>query len=98
MTELPPDETAWIPTPEFIETTNVAWLMKRAGVDSYAALHAWSVQHREKYWATTIARLRIRFAEPYCAVVDLRDGVVAPPWLVDARMNIVESCFGAPAD
>src|SRR3954469_17313328 len=98
MTELPPDEPAWIPTPEFIETTNIAWMMKHAGVDSYAALHAWSVQNREAYWAAAIERLGIRFAQPCSRIADLSEGVEAPRWLPGARMNIVESCFRAPAD
>ena len=52
---------AWTPSPEFIATTNIAWLMQRAGVDSYERLHAWSVQHREAYWALAIERLGLRF-------------------------------------
>jgi acetyl-CoA synthetase len=98
MTELPPDESAWVPTPEFIETTNVAWLMKRAGVDSYAALHAWSVQNREAFWTAAIERLGIRFAQPFSRVADFSNGVEAPQWLVGARLNIVESCFRAPPE
>jgi acetyl-CoA synthetase len=98
MTEIPPDDTAWIPSAEFIKTTNVAWLMNRAGVDSYGALHAWSVHNREAYWAAAIERLGLRFAQPYSRVADFSQGVEAPRWLPGARMNIVESCFRAPAD
>src|SRR4051794_4871288 len=60
MAELPPEDGAWIPTPEFIRTTNIAWLMERAGVDSYEALHAWSVQNREAFWTFTVERLGIQ--------------------------------------
>ena len=45
---------AWVPSPAFISTTNIAWLMQRAGVDSYEALHARSVQNRETFWALAI--------------------------------------------
>jgi acetyl-CoA synthetase len=94
--ELPlPD---WTPSLEFIATTNIAWLMQRAGVDSYEALHAWSVGHREAYWALAIERLGLRFCEPFHRVVDLSHGVEAPRWLPGARLNIVESCFAAPAE
>ncbi len=41
----------WTPSTEFIATTNIAWLMRHVGADSYEALHAWSVQNREAYWA-----------------------------------------------
>lgn len=91
-------QPAWTPTPEFINTTNIAWLMRRAGVDSYEALHKWSVQNREEFWKLVIERLQIRFQKPFSRVMDLSDGVENPRWLVDARFNIVESCFAAPAD
>jgi acetyl-CoA synthetase len=91
-------QPAWTPTPEFISTANVAWLMRRAGVNSYEALHRWSVQNREEFWALTIERLGIRFQQPFSRVMDLSDGVENPRWLVDARFNIIESCFAAPAD
>ena len=57
-TVLPP--SAWTPTPEFIQTTNLAWLRHRAGVDSCEALHLWSVQEREAYWGIEIERLGSR--------------------------------------
>ena len=52
---------AWAPSPEFVAGTNAAWLMRKVGVDSYEALHRWSVEHREAYWAHVIERLDIRF-------------------------------------
>src|SRR6266478_6943439 len=82
---------AWTPSPEFIATTNIAWLMNRAGVDSYHALHAWSVRHRAAYWERAIERLGIRFERPFSRVLDLANGVESPRWLVDARLNIVAS-------
>jgi acetyl-CoA synthetase len=91
-------QPAWTPTPDFISTTNIAWLMRRIGVDSYESLHEWSVRNREEFWALTIERLGIRFQQPFSRVMDVSDGVENPRWLVDARLNIVESCFTAPAD
>jgi hypothetical protein len=64
----------WTPTPESIADTNVAWLMRPAGVGSYEALHAWSVQDREGYWAAAIERLGIRCRVPYDRVVNLSCG------------------------
>lgn len=89
---------AWVPSPDFIDTTNIAWLMRRVGVASYEALHQWSVQNRESFWALVIERLGVRFHQPYSRVLDLSHGVEQPCWLVDARLNIVESCFTAPPD
>jgi acetyl-CoA synthetase len=93
-----PPSPAWSPSPEFIETTNIAWLMRRVGVDSYAALHAWSVRDREAFWALALERLGIRFQRPFSRVMDLAAGLEHPNWLVGAQLNIVESCFTAPAD
>jgi acetyl-CoA synthetase len=93
-----PYTPAWVPTPDFINGTNLAWLMRRVGVTTYEDLHAWSVRNREAYWALAIDRLGIRFQRPYSRVANLSDGVEAARWLVDARFNIVESCFAAPSN
>lgn len=87
----------WTPTPEFIATSNVAWLMQRTDANAYDELHAWSVRDRAEYWALAIERLGVRFHEPFREVLDLSRGVEEPRWLPGARMNIVESCFAAPA-
>jgi acetyl-CoA synthetase len=76
----------------------MAWLMRRTGVNSYEALHAWSVQHRDEYWKIAIERLGVSFRRPFDWIMDLSDGVEQPRWLPGAKYNIVESCFAAPAD
>ena len=92
------DAPMWVPSPAFIASTNIAWLMQRAGVDSYEALHAWSAREREAFWAQAIQRLGIRFQRPYQRVLDMSGGVESPQWLADGQLNIVESCFAAPPD
>ena len=88
----------WVPTPESIAQTNVGWLMQRVGVSTYEELHSWSVRERESYWRLAIERLGLRLAVPPARVLDLSSGVEAPRWLPGARMNIVASCFAAPAE
>jgi acetyl-CoA synthetase len=78
--------------------SNIAWLMERAGVTSYDALHAWSVRERAAYWQSAMERLGIVFRKPCEQVLDLSGGVERPDWLRGAQLNIVESCFQAPAD
>jgi acetyl-CoA synthetase len=90
---LPPPD--WTPTPEFISTTNLAWLMQRAGVANYDALHAWSVRNREEYWRLAIERLEVRCEQPPGRVMELPHGIETPSWLPGARLNIAESCFRA---
>jgi acetyl-CoA synthetase len=87
---------AWTPTDEFIRSTNIAWLMEVAGVSSYRELHAWSVQHRAKFWEIVLQRLQIRLRQPYGEL--LAGTPESPRWLDGARMNIVDSCFTAPPD
>ena len=98
-TEMPhPNAPLWSPAPDFARSTNLAWLMQRVGVDSYAALHAWSVRHRRDYWALAIERLGIQFQEPYQNVLGGGGNVESPRWLEGSKLNIVESCFDAPQD
>jgi acetyl-CoA synthetase len=89
---------SWIPDPDSIARSNVGWLMRHAGVADYPALHAWSIKNREAYWQAAIERLGIRLQRPWSRLLDLSKGVENPRWLVDARLNIVESCFTAPPD
>ena len=86
----------WTPTPDSMRSSNIAWLMQRAGVDSYDALHAWSVAQRDKFWAAAIERIGIRFQRPYDKICDLSNGLEQPQWLPGALYNIVDSCFSAP--
>jgi len=89
---------AWFPSQEEIKSTNIAALMHQLQIASYREFHAWSAQHRARFWEVTIQRLGIRFRQKYNEIVDLSRGVEFPQWLVGARFNIVESCFQAPED
>ena len=87
---------AWIP--DQIETTNIAWLMKETGQQTYPQLYKWSITDRPAFWATMIQRLAVRFNKPYSSVLDLSDGVEHPRWLTGAELNVVDSCFRSPDD
>ncbi len=89
---------AWFPSDEQSQATNIAALMRQLKVGSYSELHAWSAQHRPEFWDMMIQRLGIRFRQKYTEIVDLSRGAQSPQWLVDARFNIVESCFRSPDD
>ncbi len=89
---------AWFPTDEQIQSTNIAALMGELKVNSYPELHAWSAQNRAEFWKAMIQRLGIRFQKKYAEIVDLSQGLESPQWLVDARLNIAESCFQASED
>ncbi|HIK17868.1 MAG TPA: AMP-binding protein [Leptolyngbyaceae cyanobacterium M33_DOE_097] len=97
---------AWIPTAEQMEKTNIAALMRELNLPTYAELHQWSTRipatenkiDRPSFWDVMIRRLGIRFQQPYTQLLDLSQGGEQPQWLVNARFNIVDSCFQAPDD
>ena len=89
------DYPTWQPDPDDYAATNVAALVARVGVDSYEALHTWSVENRADYWAEAINDLGIVFETPPLQIVDMTGGVERPVWLPGARLNIVSSCFTA---
>ena len=89
---------AWFPAEDKIEKTNIAAVMRGLDLDSYEALHSWAVHHRVDFWELMIERLGIQFHRKFSKVVDLSQGDEFPKWLVDAQLNIVESCFNAPSD
>ena len=89
---------AWFPTEDEIKKTNIAAVMRELNLDSYEAFHSWSVDHRTDFWKLMIERIGIQFHRKFSEVVDLSKGYEFPKWLVDARLNIVESCFNAPSD
>ncbi len=87
---------AW--SPEQIESTNIAWLMRKVCKQSYEELYKWSIEDRPAFWGTMIERLNIRFRQRYSSVLDLTEGPEHPRWLPGAKLNIVDSCFYAPDD
>jgi acetyl-CoA synthetase len=85
---------AWMPTQDVVEHANVTGLARELGLPDYAALHAWSIEHREAYWSRVLRRLNVQFDRPCEAVLDAPEGK-PPRWLRGARLNIVASCFQA---
>ena len=89
---------AWVPSADFIETTNIYRFMRKVGVNSYGELHAWSTANRDLFWEEIIDLLGIRFRESYDSVRAPGSGVEEPHWLVGARFNVVDSCFAADSE
>ncbi len=93
-----PVDQPWVASPERLAASNVAWLMRQAGVTSYDELHAWSVRNRADYWRLVIERLGLKFDRGCTSVLETPRGVEHPQWLSGARFNIVDSCFQAAPD
>ncbi|MSU69878.1 MAG: AMP-dependent synthetase [Opitutaceae bacterium] len=84
---------AWIPTPKEIQGSNLHRLLTERKLADYGELHRWSITHREEFWASVLQLLHIQLDHPYSRMLDSSEGVSRARWLVDARMNIVRSCF-----
>jgi len=87
---------AWIPSKKLIENTNIFQVMTSLNFKNIILFHQWSVQHFEMFWETIIKKLGIIFKEPYKKIYDPASGIEAPRWLIDAKLNIADSCFNAP--
>ncbi|MFV1963989.1 MAG: AMP-binding protein [Pirellulaceae bacterium] len=87
---------AWYPDDP--ASSNIAWLMRKAGQETYRDLHAWSVARPREFWAAMVERLEVRMSTPFTTAVDLADGPEHPRWLVGAKLNVADSCFRAPED
>ena len=89
---------AWFPTDADLRESNAARFMARHGISSREGLHAWSVRDREAFWTATVEQLAIRFARAPDRIADLSSGPASPRWMPGAKLNIVDSCFLAPAE
>jgi len=69
--------------------------MDELGLDSFSELHRFSVSDRDRFWSLVLDRLGVVFRRKPDRILDLTRGVRDPVWLSGARLNIVESCFGA---
>ncbi|MEN8112851.1 MAG: AMP-binding protein [Actinomycetota bacterium] len=86
----------WRPDAETVRRANLTAVMGDLGFSTYDDLYRWSVADRAGFWAHVLDRLGIVFAEPPDAIV--HGPATNPEWLPGARLNIVDSCFTAPAD
>jgi acetyl-CoA synthetase len=89
---------AWLPDQDAAQATNIGRLMAAGGFATYEEFRRWASTHRDEFWTQMIEQLGIRFGHPPSAIRDPASSAVCPQWLVDAQLNIVDSCFQAPAD
>ncbi len=86
-------EVVWAPTEEMVARANVTRLMKKAGVDGYEALHAWSVANIGRFWDTALEDLGVAWYEPYARVYDDSAGFPWTKWFVGGKTNIILNCL-----
>jgi acetoacetyl-CoA synthetase len=97
----------WTPSPERARSSELArymrWLAERKDLrfDDYLALHRWSVEKLEDFWASLWEYFDIRASAQYTRVLDARR-MPGAKWFDGARLNYAEHAFrraggGSPA-
>jgi acetyl-CoA synthetase len=96
--QTPEAAPAWMPDETDINNANITPFMTELGINTVAEFHAWTRQYYPDFWFRIINKLPIVFKHPPVTTCDLSQGITNPKWLVDAEINIADSCFTAPAD
>ncbi len=85
---------AWFPDDQN-RNTNLHRLLDRLNLDTYEALHRFSVTQKAEFWKTMADMLYISFHHPAKETLKINHGPEHAQWFKGARMNIAESCFQA---
>src|SRR5262249_55394420 len=83
----------WFPDKEIVDNSNIFKAIKELNLSNYKEFHRYSVEQWENFWDYTIKKLGIKFHTSYENICDLSKGFTKPNWLVNATLNIAESCF-----
>lgn len=86
---------AWLPESDLIDNANMSLLMSELGQNNLKAFHAWTVENYSPFWQIILKKLNIIFRKQPSKIIDLSKDIEKPQWLVDAKLNIAESCFTA---
>ena len=92
---------AWEPDDQVRAQSNLFELQTALGLQSYEALHRFSVDEPEAFWSRVLVRLEIVFEKEPQRILDLDNlgrGVKHPRWLPGAELDISRSCFTAPRE
>lgn len=76
-------------------TLHLSDLMQETNYQTMQALHAWSIKNPILFWEKLIQKMKIVFINPPKYIANLNNPEY-PNWLIDAKFNIVDSCFTAP--
>jgi acetoacetyl-CoA synthetase len=86
----------WQPSPERVAASQLTAFMRHAEVrwnrrcDDYAALHRWSIEHPEEFWASVWEFGGVRGEMGGRVVIDA-DRMPGAKWFPDARLNFAEN-------
>ena len=89
---------AWTPPPRDADTSNLRRWLTEERLTHYTQLYDRSIRDRACFWGDVAERLGIVFEEPATIALQPSQDARHAEWFVGASMNIVDSCFGAPAE
>lgn len=88
-------QALWRPSPEQIARSNMKRFMDRvrpeSGADDYAALHDWSIQRPDLFWAAVWEDSGILSSCRWDQVVDDAGRMPGAKWFAGARLNFAEN-------
>ena len=84
---------AWNPGPDVVARARLTEFLRFAGLRDFADLYGRSITDVGWFSDNVLRFLKIRFDEPYTAILDLSRGIEWPAWCVNGRLNITESCL-----
>jgi len=88
---------AWLPGTQELQHARAAGLLREFQLASVTELAAFSVDEPHRFWSHVLSDLGIVFEQAPDSISELQEGAQNAQWLSGARLNIVESCFQAPA-
>jgi acetoacetyl-CoA synthetase len=84
----------WSPDPVAARQTALGTLVRRRGLQDFAALHRWSVEHPDQFWAQAWTELGI-VGEPGPVAVG-GEGFGSARFFPAARLNVVDTLLAGP--
>lgn len=91
----PTSAPAWLPELDDIKQSNLYHFMSEQHISTLPTYREWIAKNPFEFWQHIITKLNIRFKKNYSAICDISQGIESPQWLVDAKINIADSCFTA---
>ncbi len=88
----------WVCDKEIAAEANITQIMQIQGFKNLKSFHHWTMEHYTDFWSLMCEQLGVQFKKKADKICDLSQGVTSPRWFPDASMNIVDSCFNAPAE
>jgi len=95
------DQPLWSPSAARVAETRLTAFLdfaqaQAADLDSYAALHRWSVEHPDDFWAAVWEFTRVRGTRGGPRVLEAADPFWRSRFFPDARLNVAETLLRDP--